>query len=329
MIGLPVNDHACLGQITEVITELVRTREDAIVEIANKFGSRKDLIAWIRALPQRDDIGDPEDGPKAGECNPPQRLRIPASDPNCVERAALYVAVAELLDPCTMRQLATVDTPAGPHTFAVEAGDPVVLDPTVTRNALRGGLYRNAPAPVRLTPYEAVDWVCQIAAEAATTFRGGVERMARARDAMRASLAGEAIASDALDDVALALVLAEREARAYGTTGVIVVETVHDVLAEQEAKVRRNARRRRGMRVEIRPYPGSLEAIARVSGRIGSRVGGAALRAFLATQGVPPSVVDEVEHEMRREGLTLGPVAAPPMPGSLASMAADSVKRAA
>src|SRR5262249_54261796 len=103
VIGLPVNDHAGLGQITEVITELVSTREAAIVALAEKYGTRRELIAYIRALPQRDDVGDPEDGPKAGECNPPQRLRIPASDPNCVERAAMYIAVAELIDPRKVR----------------------------------------------------------------------------------------------------------------------------------------------------------------------------------------------------------------------------------
>jgi hypothetical protein len=329
VIGLPLNDHACLGQITEVIAELARNRDATIEALAAKYESRRDLIAWIRSLPQRDDVGDPKDGPKAEECNPPQRLRIPAEDPNCVERAAMYVAVAELLDPRTMRQLATVDTPAGPHTFPVEDGEPVVLDPTVSRNALRGGLYRNAPVPVRMTPYEAVDWICQIAAEAAATFRGGVERMARARDAMRAALFGEVIPADVIEDVALALVLAERQARAYGPTGIVVVNTVREVLAELEAKALRNARRRR-RRVTVRPYPGSLEALARISSRVGSRVGGAAIRAFLATKGVPPSIVDEVEHELRREGMTLGAVAAPaPMPGSIAAYAADAVTRAA
>jgi hypothetical protein len=33
----------------------------------------------------------------------------------------------------------------------------VVLDPVVSRNALAGGLYRNASAPVRLTPSEAIE----------------------------------------------------------------------------------------------------------------------------------------------------------------------------
>jgi hypothetical protein len=333
VIGLPVNDHACLGQITEVITALVRDRDAVIEELADRYDTRTALISWIRSLPQRDDEGDPKDGPKADSCNPPQRIRIPAADPNCVERAALYIAVAEMQNPRTLRQLATVDTPTGPHTFPVECGEPVVLDPTVTRNALRGGLYRNAPAPVEMTPYEAVDWICQIAADAASTFRGGVERMARAREAMRACLMGGGIAIGALDAVALALVLAEREARAYGLTGVLVVETTREVLAELDARAHRNARRGIGLRLgryEVRPYPGSLGALARIGGRVGSRVGGAALRAFLAAQGVPPSLVDELEGELRREGLTLGSIAAPaPVPGTLAALAADAVKRAA
>ncbi len=334
MIGLPVNDHACLGQITEVITELVRSGDPVIAELAEQYRTRSALVCWIRSLPQRDDEGDPKDGPKADECNPPQRIRIPAADPNCVERAALYLAVAELLDPRTMRQLATIDTAGGPHTFPVEAGEPVVLDPTMTRNALRGGLYRNSGGPVEMTPYEAVDWICQLAAEAASTFRGGVERMARAREAMRACLAGGGLAADSLEDVALALVLAEREARAYGPTGVLVVETTREVLAELEARSHRNARRGIGLRLgryEVRPYTGSLGALARIGGRVGSRVGGAALRAYLVTQGVPPSLVDELEGELRREGLTLGSVAAPaPVPGTLAALAADAVvKRAA
>jgi hypothetical protein len=200
----------------------------------------------------------------------------------------------------------------------------------VTRNALRGGLYCSAPAPVRMTPYEAVDWICQLAAESAATFRGGVERMARARDAMRACLAGYGLPEDALEDVAMALVLAERQARAYGPTGVLVVHTTTDVLRELDAKAFRNARRRRrGFRVEVRPYPGSLGALARIGSRVGGRVGGAALRAFLASKGVPPGVVDELEMELRHEGLSLGPIASPAPVGTLAAIAANAVKRAA
>src|SRR6185312_16467416 len=96
-----------------------------LAEIATKHPNTEDLARWIRTLPQRDDNGDPNDGPKVKACEPVQRLRIPADDPNCVERAALYVAVAELIDPVPVRQLATLDTVNGLHTFPVENGLPV------------------------------------------------------------------------------------------------------------------------------------------------------------------------------------------------------------
>lgn len=103
MIGLPFNDLTCLGSITEVVAELVGNRDETIATIALKHPSTESLADWIRSLPQRDDDGAKHDGPKVDECKPPQRLRLPAPDPNCVERAALYVAVAELIDarpPC-------------------------------------------------------------------------------------------------------------------------------------------------------------------------------------------------------------------------------------
>ena len=65
---------------------------------------------------------------------------MPAPDPNCVERAATYVAVAELIDPRPQRQLSTALTPAGfLHTFPVEDGAVVVLDPVVSGPAAVAG----------------------------------------------------------------------------------------------------------------------------------------------------------------------------------------------
>lgn len=84
MIGLPFNDLTCLGSITEVVAELVRNRDEVIAEIAEKHTTTASLADWIRGLPQRDDEGDKHDGPKVEECKPPQRLRVPAPDPNCV-----------------------------------------------------------------------------------------------------------------------------------------------------------------------------------------------------------------------------------------------------
>ena len=84
MIGLPFNDLRCLSSITEVIAELVSNRDEVIVELAQKYPTTDALAGYIRSLPQRDDFGDEHDGPKVDDCKPPQRLRIPAPDPNCV-----------------------------------------------------------------------------------------------------------------------------------------------------------------------------------------------------------------------------------------------------
>lgn len=83
MIENPINDVACLSQVTEVVRELIKLQDPLLIEIAGRFATTRELVEWIRTLPQRDDTGDPNDGPKAA-CTPPQRLRIPAPDPNCV-----------------------------------------------------------------------------------------------------------------------------------------------------------------------------------------------------------------------------------------------------
>jgi hypothetical protein len=140
VIGVPFdnNDLTCLGSITEIVARLVDppAPDPAIVDLAIKHPTSEALAAWIRSLPQRNDEGMPGDDPKVAACRPPQRLRIPAEDPNCVERAALYLAVAELIDPWPFRQLATLDFAWGRHTFPIENGAPVVLDPRLTEQEL-------------------------------------------------------------------------------------------------------------------------------------------------------------------------------------------------
>src|SRR5205085_10475319 len=130
------------------VAELVGNGDETIATIALKHPSTESLAEWIRSLPQRDDDGAKHDGPKVDECKPPQRLRLPAPDPNCVERAALYVAVAEMIDARPVRQLATLDTPNGLHTFPVENGAPVILDPRVPRNCLDTGVMFAKPGPI-------------------------------------------------------------------------------------------------------------------------------------------------------------------------------------
>jgi hypothetical protein len=138
VIGVPFedNDLTCLGAVTEVITRVVNERPQWLSELAARFRTTEDLAAWIRSLPQRDDEGLPDDGPKVIACEPWQRLRLPAPNPNCLERGALYASVAELIDPWPVRRLATLDFDWGRHTFPIEEGEPIVLNPRVTEEEL-------------------------------------------------------------------------------------------------------------------------------------------------------------------------------------------------
>lgn len=138
MIGVPFedNDLTCLGAITEIVAKKVAENDPEIEKRAAQFASTKELEAHIRALPQRDDDGLPDDGPKVEACTPWQRLRFFPDNPNCVERTAYYVILAERIDPWPLRRMATLDFPWGRHTFPVEEGAPVVLDPRATYEEL-------------------------------------------------------------------------------------------------------------------------------------------------------------------------------------------------
>lgn len=149
MIGLPFddNDLNCLGWISEIVISLLDPPEKQLIDAAREFGTTKALAAWLRALPQRNDEGEAGDDWKVAECRPEQRLRILAEDPNCVERAATYLAVAELIDPRPVRRLATMDYAWGRHTYVIEEGIPVMLDPRVTEEDLA-----RPTAPATLAP---------------------------------------------------------------------------------------------------------------------------------------------------------------------------------
>ncbi|MBE7450529.1 MAG: hypothetical protein HS111_17010 [Kofleriaceae bacterium] len=330
MIVAPVNDHACLGAIIEVVRDLVQYQDHTIREIASRFSTTGELAAWIRSLPQHDDNGVPNELPKVDECRPPQRLDLFSGRPNCVERGALFLACAEYIDPKPRRTLATIDTKAGKHTLPVEDGEPVILDPRQTRNALRGGLALCAPA-IRLSPARAIDFIAELAEDAALTAPGGTELVRDAREVMRGALLGMPIPDEAIDDVAITLALAEREARVYGPAGVQVVQTTALALADLDRAARRNRAELRIGKYTLLPDLGALAGLARVGGRIGLGAGSAALRTFLAGFGISDAMVQEIESEMNREGLSLGFLSKPaPRPGSLAAVAAAAAaKRAA
>jgi hypothetical protein len=328
VIVAPVNDHVCLSAIVEVVRDLVKNHDHTIREIASRFSTTGELAAWIRSLPQHDDNGVAGEQPKVDECRPPQRLDLFSGRPNCVERAALYLACAEYIDPKPRRTLATIDTKAGKHTLPVEDGEPVILDPNQTRNALRGGLALCAPGTIRLSPARAVDFVAELAEDEAATAAGGVELVRDAREVMRGALLGMTIPDEAIEDVAITLALAERAARAYGAAGVQVVQTTAFALADLDRSARRNRIELGIGKYKIMPDVNVLAGLARIGGRLGLSAGATALRTFLAGFGVSDQLVKEIEGEMNREGLTLGLLASPaPRPGSLAAAAASAVTK--
>ena len=227
MIIDPLNDTECLGQLTAMASEGTTNAE--IKALAARFPTTAKLAKWIRGLPQRDDTGQPDDGPRV-MCDVGQRVRLVAADPNCVERAILYLAAAEVIDPALVRQLATVDvSDTLRHTFPIEDGEPVVLDPEVRRNALRAHVWslRNGASGgegAELGPVDAeplLGWLLDLAEDAADEDAGarGVRRVRDARRALAALLVGRRIHPRDRADVLYALRLAGDVAPWFGEMG--------------------------------------------------------------------------------------------------------------
>jgi len=223
----PLNDTECLGKLTAVASDGATNEE--IKALAARFTSTAKLAKWIRGLPQRDDTGRNEDGPRV-MCDVGQRARLVATDPNCVERAILYLAAAEVIDPAPVRQLATVDvSETMRHTFPIEDGEPVVLDPEVRRNALRAHVWtlRNGVSAREATELAPVDaaallgWLLDLAEDAADEDMGerGVRRIERARRALAALLDGARVHPRDRADVLYALRLAGEVAPWFGDAG--------------------------------------------------------------------------------------------------------------
>lgn len=316
MIGLPFNDLRCLGSITEVVAEMVSNRDEVLAEIARKHATTESLADWIRTLPQRDDDGEVGDGPKVKACKPVQRLRLPAPDPNCVERAAMYIALAEMIDPRPVRQLATLDTEIGLHTFPVENGAPVILDPRVPRNCLDCGIAALKTGPVTIEARDAIEWTAQLAEAGAANLRNGPSRVRRARNAVMELVdSGTAPASpEVIETIGWMLALAEKVARRYGSRAIRIVRTTAQAIADLADEALARSQQRNvaleigGIRLEPAPW---MSGLARIAARIGMDVGAVALRAKLASLGIGPDMFGLVEEELNREGLTMGELARP------------------
>ncbi len=336
MILPPLNDHACLGSITDVVRERVTARDPELVALAHELGTPAAVVRWLRTLPQRDDVGTPGDGPKVDACAPPQRLRMPAPDPNCVERAALYLALGEFLAADAPRRLATIDTPGGRHTLPVEHDKPVVLDPRVPRNCAHAGIDAATATPLPTDLAACAAWVCRVAAEPAMMLPGGSRRLRNGRTALCAAAQGTPMASHVADDVATVLALAAREAPQWGPAAVGVVERVARAVvdvADATGAIRtalaapRNGVALRVGRYRLRPaIPEALRAVARTVGVVAGDVAPTVVRWQLASLGVTPAMLGVFERELNREGLSLGPLARPaPPPHSFAALSRDAI----
>lgn len=277
MIAVPFNDYECLGTITEVIAELVDQREPALVELAALHDTTDSLQAWMRSLPQRDDLGDPQDGPRVDACSPPQRLRLDPEDPNCVERAALYLGVAELIDPHPVRQLATLDVVSvGKHTLPLEHGAPVVLDPRVPRDCLDCALALSSETPVAIAPHQAIEWTTRLAEAGAVPLRNGPDRVRVARTAIdRLVDSGIAPANGReVDLIAWLLSVAEQVAKRYGPRALAMVRSTAQAIIELVDEA--IARSERANSPQLRNLAGVAiwgSALVSIASKIGDEVG--------------------------------------------------------
>src|SRR5262245_10965488 len=123
MITDPVNDQGCLGQLldhTRLMADLsmAKALAWAFMKLPGEYGGIPAVVLWLKMLPQRDDFGG-SDGEDAIRCDVRQRLRTFPDDPNCFERTAMFIAVAEHISPSTRWTAGTMDTAYGRHTVPV------------------------------------------------------------------------------------------------------------------------------------------------------------------------------------------------------------------
>jgi hypothetical protein len=306
------------------VVDLVEVGDPLLVEIAQKYPTTEALAGWIRSLPQRDDFGTPGDGPKVEACQPVQRLRIPAPDPNCVERAALYLGVAELIDPRPARQLATLDFDWGRHTFPIENGAPIILDPRISGEELARGMAAGntaapaatpelpKPGPMVIDVREAIDYTAQLAEEGTRELRNGPRLTWLARNAIRSLIDDGMPPTDdrTIDTLGWFFAQAEAIAHSYGARALTIVRTTAAAIADLLDDI--VARYQRNLSFEIGGthynVPSWLSDAASTAGKIGLDLGAAYVRPYLIGAGVTGEMLNLVEQELNAEGYSLGPL---------------------
>jgi hypothetical protein len=325
MIAEPHNDTECLGAISATIAQMIDEQDPIFAELAAQYPTTQSLIDHIRSLPQRDDLGDPSDGPREHACTPTQRVRFGAEDPNCVERAALFLGVEEMRDPRPTRQLATIDTPIGKHTLPLVNGRAVVLDPRVSQECADCGVTLGSAGPVAIEPRNAIAWTADMAAADAAQFRNGSgpSMIYVARNAIRRMVDdGAEPAETEIEAIGILLAVAERVARRYGTRALAMVRTTAKALAAVLDAVLM----RRNISIDIGGYhldtPKWLDDTATAAGKVGLDLGSIYLRSKLGALGIAPEVIGLLESHLGESGRTLGAFAHPPELATFAKFAA-------
>ncbi len=98
MIGTPHNDHECLGAVTDEVIERVSARDPALATLAERFDDTDKLAAWFRSLPQRDDEGQPCDGPRSRPAGRRSDSGSTRPIPTASSARARWMGAAELID---------------------------------------------------------------------------------------------------------------------------------------------------------------------------------------------------------------------------------------
>lgn len=226
----PMNDRDCLGKLHNAVREFADTAQSR--NLATMFPTQVDLIEYIRELDQRDDLGNPRDGPRIS-CDVMQRLRLPAWDPNCFERVALYLSIMLHIQPDATITSATIMSDNGLHTFPVDIRDGVphvvVLDPHTPhlRNAMSASAYRlrncSPMASQNIGP-----WFEDMTRNACAD-----EGTERCYDHAIADIRNALLTGEPIDDIArveYVLDIAHRDAQLFGPTGRIAYGRVHQSL---------------------------------------------------------------------------------------------------
>ena len=328
MIGMPFNDIECLATISRTVAQMAEDRDPIFSELAAQYPTSERLVEYIRSLPQRDDLGDPTDGPRVEACSPPQRVRFGAADPNCVERAALFIGVEEMRDAGPTRQLATVDTPVGMHTFPLVNGRPVVLDPRVTKDCVECGLALSTPGPLAIEPRNAIAWTVDMASAGAGELRNGDGPSAIyiARNAIRRLLERSAVPAESeVDAMAVLFALAERIARRYGGRALAIVRTTARAIADLIDGILANRNASWNLAGYKFDTPQWLDQSATAAGKVGLDLGSLYLNKYLAGIGIGKSLIGLVESRFGEQGRTLGALAHPPEMATFEKFAAPRI----